>query len=672
MIKLIEVSIAFGSQAILDESSWMLGDRDRIGLVGENGSGKSTLLKIMAGLQEVDRGKLEFSRGLRIGYLPQEGIVHSGRTLEEEGSLALAPVLEIEAERRLVERELNAPGLTPERRDVLLHQQAELMERFTLEDGYGLKAKVRRVLAGLGFGEDEFTRPVETFSGGWQMRLALAKILLAQPDVLLLDEPTNHLDLEARNWLEEFLRVTPCSYLIVSHDRWFLDTTVDRIVEVERGRLTDYRGDYTHYTVEKEKRVELAQVAYDRQQEEIARLKAFINKYKADKKRTGQVHTRMKMIDRLVPVEAPLSHRPIRFKFPPPPRGPQDLARLTGITKIYGERTVLNEVDLVLSRGEKVAAVGHNGAGKTTLLAIVAGAKKEDAGARVISDNVYLAYFGQDAGGDLDPSLTVMQSIEDGAPFDMYPRLRSLLGAFLFSGEDVDKKVSVLSGGEKSRLALAKLLLKPANLLILDEPTNHLDLRAKEVLMTAFQDYAGTLVYVAHDRYFLEGLPDRVLEVAGGKAASYHGDYSDYLHAKEREALGIGPETQPHHSAPIEPAAPAADFAKDDRIKRREDEKERRKIRQKKVNRIKKVEEEIAAHEARHNCINDDMCDSRTASDYKKLIGLEIEKKELAGKIERLMEEWERLHAELERDPEPEEDNGKGRKKYLRVEAKKV
>jgi len=518
MIKLVDLTISFGAQAVLKDASWMLGENDRASLVGENGSGKTTLLKIMAGLQDFDRGKLETSRGIKIGYLPQSDIALHGRSLWDEVSQAMGPVLALDRERKEIEARLDNPALTETERDGLIHRLAEVMDRFGIEDGYEIEAKVGRVLAGLGFADHERDRPVESFSGGWQMRIALAKILLQAPDVLLLDEPTNHLDLEARNWLEEFLKEYQHSFLIVSHDRYFLDVTVDRIVEIDRGVLTDYRGGYSSYLVEKQKRVRLATAAYEKQQEEIQRLTGFINKYRADKKRTGQVHSRMKRLDKIKLIEAPSDTKPPYFKFPDPPRGPLELIRLEGVKKSYGDKKALDGVDLTLIRGEKVAVVGINGAGKSTLLSIIADRNKLDSGEWEEGEGVLAAYFGQDAGDDLEPADTVLAAIEKGAPIDVYSRLRSLLGAFLFSGDDVDKKVSVLSGGEKSRLALARLLLRPANLLILDEPTNHLDLRAKEVLMAAFQDYAGTLIFVAHDRYFLEDLPDRVIEVNDGKA----------------------------------------------------------------------------------------------------------------------------------------------------------
>ena len=641
MIKLIDVDCYFGSRPILAQQNWMLGDSDRVGLVGENGSGKSTLLKLMASLQDPDRGKLEVSGGLRIGYLPQSGLTHAGRSLDDEVRSALSGLLGLEAESNRIEERLTRENLTPDEQSALLNRMAELNEMFRVRGGYELNAQIGRVLAGLGFSEEERFRPVESFSGGWQMRIALAKLLLSQPQALLLDEPTNHLDIEARNWLEDYLRAYPYSYLIVSHDRYFLDVTVDRIVEVDRGELVDYRGNYSHFVVEKEKRVEMQQLAYDRVEEERQRHVAFINKYKADKKRAGQVQTRAKQIERLPKLEPPRSQKPIRFTFPPAPRGPQEVMKLTGVRKAYGEKVVLNDVDVCFFRGEKVALVGHNGAGKSTLMEIMAGRKKADTGQRTPGIGCEMAFFGQDAGEDLEPDDTVLKAIGRDAPFDMFPRLRNLLGAFLFSGDDSDKKVRVLSGGEKSRLALAKLLLRPSNLILLDEPTNHLDLRAKEVLMDAFRQFTGTLVFVAHDRYFMEDLPDRIIEVSGGKLHNYNGDYTDYLNAKAFEAAGGG-AGGPDCAIKKEKEPPPADTQ--ERMQKREEDKARRREEQKYEKKLQNLERWISDAENEVKRIEERMAAPDVASNYMKLIELEKEKAVWEQKLIKFYEEWEILH----------------------------
>ncbi len=653
MIKLVDVNITYGDRPVLGGVSWTLAPTDRVALVGENGSGKSTLLKILAGVQEYDRGAREISKNLQVGYLPQEGVTHAGRTLEKEARLALEPILDLERESRSIQARLDDPSLGDDQRLDLIQRMSDLMDEFGLRGGYEVDAEVSRVLAGLGFAEEEKDRPVETFSGGWQMRIALAKILLSKPDVLLLDEPTNHLDLEARNWLEEFLRQRDHSYLIVSHDRFFIDQTVDKIVEVDQGRLIDYRGNYSHFQEEKEKRIQLAQAAYDKQQLEIKRLNTFIAKNKCDKKRAGQVHARMKMLERIDPLDPPRRTSTVRFRFPPSPRGPEEVLRAEGLAKGYGDKEVLKGVDLALFRGEKAAVVGVNGAGKSTLLDSLAGAKKIDSGEIKIGEGVQMAYFGQGAGEDLPGGDTVLEAIERGAPVDVFPRLRNLLGAFLFSGEDVDKKVSVLSGGEKSRLALARLLLKPTNLILLDEPTNHLDLRAKEVLMDAFRNYEGTLLFVAHDRYFLEDLPDRIIEVNDGRLRSYPGDYTDYLLAKEREeaamieAQKVGKKGGKKKAAPPPPAPSREKKDKEtdkrERMKRRDEEKKRLREERKLQKRMDDLEREITETETAIEEIEARMASPKVASDYVELLDLEKEKKRLTKKVETLIKEWEGL-----------------------------
>ncbi len=655
MIKLIEVSVSFGSDPILDRVSWMLGDQDRVGLVGENGSGKSTLLKVMASEISPERGGIEVPRGQLIGYLPQVGIIHQGCTLEEEMRKSLFSIVAVEEEYKTIEQKLANGKLGEDEQARLLHRMTELMDQFRLRGGYEQDARIGRVLKGLGFSESEWVKLVDEFSGGWQMRIALAKLLISEPQVLLLDEPTNHLDLEARNWLEEFLKAYPFSYLIVSHDRYFLDVTIDKVVEVEGGKLTSFYGNYSYYFEEKEKRVEAAQRAYEKQQEEIQRTKAFINKYKADKKRAGQTRDRVKRLGRLEILEPPRETKPIRFKFPDPPRSPNEMLLLKDLVAGYGEYRVFNGENLLLTRGEKVAMVGPNGAGKSTLMQILSGLKQLDAGTRKVGDTVKIAYFGQDAGDELEPEDTVYNAIMKSAPFDMIPGLRSLLGAFLFSGEDIEKKTGVLSGGEKSRLALAKLLLKPANLLLLDEPTNHLDLRAKEVLMNAFRDFTGTLVFVAHDRYFMEDLPDRIVEVNNHKITSYQGDYTDYLFAKERESKSAAQAMNAPKIAASQAVAeqkkeeaPEKTPEKDERIKKREEEKAKSRHAQKLKRRLAELEILIAETEGNIKKIEAEIFSPAVATNYAKIMELTIAKKDLQQKLEALYQEWDKIQAEIE------------------------
>jgi len=659
MIKLVNITVSFGGEPILGEVSWMLGDHDRVGLVGENGSGKSTLLMVMARELEPERGEIEMPRGQSVGYLPQQGIVHAGNTLEQEMRKALAPIIGLDQEHKMIEQQLSAPGLGQAAQEKLLHRMTELMDQFRLRGGYELDARIGRVLKGLGFNESEREKPVESFSGGWQMRIALAKLLVSEPQILLLDEPTNHLDLDARNWLEDFLREYPYSYLIVSHDRYFLDVAIDKIVEVEAGRLTDFYGNYSYYLAEKEQRVEAHCRAYKRQQDEIAKLKAFIAKYKADKKRAGQTSDREKRLEKMELIDPPAETRPVHFKFPPPPRSPNDVLALKNASARYGDYTVFSGVELMLHRGEKVAIVGPNGAGKSTLMEILSGKKPLAQGSRRLGDKVEFAYFGQDAGDELDPGDTVYDAVLKNAPLDMVPKLRSLLGAFLFSGDEIYKKCSVLSGGEKSRLALAKLLLKPANLLLLDEPTNHLDLRAKEVLMNAFREFKGTLVFVAHDRYFMEDLPDQIIEVNDHQIRSYAGDYTDYLFAKTRELQNLVPGRAAKTQAAVSPAPPKEepkpeqDPAKEERLRRREEDKARARLEQKRKKRLEELEKLIAGTESELKQIEQDLYSPAVVTNYARIMELTLAKKDLEQKLDSLYTEWDKLQDQIANAPSP-------------------
>jgi len=403
-----------------------------------------------------------------------------------------------------------------------------------------MEAQAERVLAGLGFGNADLQRDCSEFSGGWQMRLALARLLLGRPQLLLLDEPTNHLDIEARNWLEEFLADYPHTVIVVAHDRYFLDVVVHQISEVSQGTVTDFHTNYSRYLVEREERAQRQAQAYEQQREEIERLQGFINRFRYQASKAALVQSRIKQLEKIERLAPPDGYRSVHFRFPQPPRSGRVVLQLQGARKQFGDLVVYRGLDITIERGRKVALVGPNGAGKSTLMRLLAGTQPLDGGERTVGHNVTLGYFAQDQTQILDPKLTVLEEITRDAPFDLVPQVRHILGAFLFSGEAVNKRTSVLSGGERNRLALAKLLLHPANCLLLDEPTNHLDMQAKEVLLDALLGYHGTLVLVAHDRYILDRVPDEVIEVGAGTAVRYLGNYEDYL---QKKAAGGGQET---------------------------------------------------------------------------------------------------------------------------------
>ena len=544
MLTISNLTKSFRGQRILDGVNWFASDRTCIGLTGMNGAGKSTLLKLIAGEMEPDAGEIILPKGTSVGYLPQEVVGLAGRTVLAEALSAFADLHALEAEcHRLEEALAQAPAEDAEH-DRLMAAYHEARERHDAEVRYDLEAEAERVLCGLGFGTADFSRDISTFSGGWQMRVALAKLLLRRPRVLLLDEPTNHLDLEARTWLEEFLASAESLVILVAHDRYFLDVCVRRITEVSRGRLTDYECNYTAYLAEREERGAQEAAAYAEQQEEIARIEAFVRRFRYQASKAALVQSRVKQLEKMERLPPPDGYeRRIRIRLPEPPRSGRIVVGLEGAAKRYGDLTVYDGVDVAIERGSKVALVGPNGAGKSTMLKLLAGVEALTAGRRVEGHNARVAYFAQDQSAILDPAKTVLEEMTAVTPVEMVPRVRDILGAFLFSGDTVEKPVRVLSGGERNRLALAKLLVEPANCLLLDEPTNHLDLTAKEVLLEALAAYAGTVVLVAHDRYILDHLPAEIIEVGHGHAVRHLGNYEDYLAKKAAEAEAGGAPT---------------------------------------------------------------------------------------------------------------------------------
>jgi ATP-binding cassette subfamily F protein 3 len=538
VIQLSELTKAFGDRTLLDHVTWQIGDRDRVGLCGPNGAGKTTLLKMLGGFDDPDSGRVVKPAQLTVGYLPQDGLEHSGRPLLEEASLAFQPLLEIKAEMHEIEHRL-ADATVPEREhDALLARYSDLQDRFRLGDGYSMDLQIATVLRGLGFEPDTFDRRCETFSGGWQMRIALAKLLLGRPNLLLLDEPTNHLDLEARNWLEEYLGEYPYAVVLVSHDRYFLDAVVTRITDLNLRTLTDYVGNYSKYVEQRDAMLERLRQAKREQDEEVARIKMFVDRFRYQATKAAQVQSRIKLLEKVVPIDVPPERKRIHFTFPGCARSGRTVFEVKQARKAYGPVRVFDRLDLHIERGDRIALVGPNGAGKSTLMRMLSGEEAPDSGTRAPGHQVVLEYFAQDEAARLDPSLTVYETLEAGSPNDMVPAIRTILGGFLFTGDDVYKKVAVLSGGERTRLAVARMLLRPSNTLLLDEPTNHLDLDSKDVLLEALEDYGGTLVFVSHDRYFVERLATKIIEVGHGGAVVYPGTYTEFLWSKAQAARG--------------------------------------------------------------------------------------------------------------------------------------
>jgi len=556
MIQLSNLTKAFGDRVLLDNVTWQIGPRERVGLCGPNGAGKTTLLRMMAGLEEPDRGAILKPAALTVGYLPQDGLTHAGRTLFEEASQAFANLLAVKAEMHALEDRLGDPAVPEAEHAAMLERYADLQDRFRLNDGYNIELKTAAVLQGLGFASADFDRPTETFSGGWQMRIALARLLLGQPGLLLLDEPTNHLDLDARNWLEEYLTDYPHTVILVSHDRFFLDAVVTRIADLTLGTITDYHTNYSGYLIEHHERIEALRKAKREQDEEVARIKLFIDRFRYQATKASQVQSRIKLLEKIVPIEVPPERPTIHFTFPACARSGRTVLELRRVHKQYGPLTVFEDVSLHVERGDRIAVVGPNGAGKSTLMRLLSGEEPPDRGDRLEGHNVVMEYFAQDEATRMDPERTVYETLASGSPVHMVPAIRNILGGFLFSGDDVYKRVRVLSGGERTRLAVARMLLRPSNTLLLDEPTNHLDLDSKEVLLDALMAYGGTLIFVSHDRYFVERLATKIVEVGRGAAVLYPGTYGEFLwHKQHPEIGGRPPEGRPDPSRTAAAAA---------------------------------------------------------------------------------------------------------------------
>ena len=634
MLQLKNVNKQFADQVVLGNVDWHVRPTDRVGLCGENGAGKTTLLRLLAGQSEVDAGKVQLARGTTVGYLPQEGLEHTGRDLFTEVRSALAELLSVESELQSLENKISRETMQAD-----LDRYSELQEIFRQRGGYTMQADIGRVLKGLGFAEDDWTRPCEHFSGGWQMRIALAKLLLQKPNLLLLDEPTNHLDLPARDWLEGYLAAYPHAVILVSHDRFFLDQVVTRIVEIWHAKLTDYPGNYSRYLMAREERVSALREAKARQDEEIARTEAFINKFRFNANKAALVQSRVKQLEKIERIELPPERKKIGFSFPAPPKGGKLSVRLEKVSHGYGDLAVLEDVSLAVERGERIALVGANGAGKSTMMRLLAGVEEPRDGLREEGHNMVMAYFAQDQARTLDPQLSVLEQITRAAPFDMVPQVRNLLGAFLFHGDDVHKKVSVLSGGERNRLALAILLLRPANLLLLDEPTNHLDIASKEVLLQALKGYKGTLVFVSHDRYFVDALANRVVEVAARRATSYLGNYEDFLQYKSGEG------DLSHSTLRVEQihTEESAQNGKTGRLVSHAERKAERREEKKRQKELAGVESRIEALETEIAELTVKMQDPAMASDHARLGKLIDQHAELQAELDRCMETWEAL-----------------------------
>src|SRR5438270_1272626 len=592
MIQLSGAGKRFGHKLLFENTDWLITPHDRVGLVGANGTGKSTLMKVLAGLDSFDYGSLTVAKGTTAGYLPQDGLSLSGRTVFAECMTVFSDLHAIERELELLTHKISELDHTSPEYANVADRYHSLEHEFQTRGGYSIEAEVGRVLQGLGFRKEDWERQTDEFSGGWQMRLALAKLLLQKPNLLLLDEPTNHLDLEARNWLEEYLTEYPYAFVLISHDRYFLDVTVGKIVEIWNKRIHFYAGNYDKYEEQKTQWREQLDAAYRNQRERIEQLEVFINRFRYQATKAKQVQSRIKELEKMNRIELPEEEKTIRFSFPQPKASGRIVAEFAWIAKSYGEKEVFRDVSFMIERGDRIALVGVNGAGKSTLIKLLAGKEPLSAGEYRLGHNVQADYFAQDQYKELDQDARIFDDLAELSPRSTQTELRSLLGCFLFSADEVFKRIGVLSGGERNRYALLRMLLHPANFLLLDEPTNHLDMRAKDVLLEALSKYTGTVVFVSHDRYFIDKLATRVFEIGDGRVEVYPGNYEDYRWrkgggaARLQEAVAAAP-------AAVQPvngngAAPAESKSKRlNPIKRKQME-----------DRVRELEQEITRMEA--------------------------------------------------------------------------
>jgi ATP-binding cassette, subfamily F, member 3 len=599
MIQLSAAGKRFGPKVLFQELDWLITPHDRVGLVGANGTGKTTLLKILGGIEGLDYGGVTRQRGIECGYLPQDGLSLSGRSVFAECLSVFSHVHQMQREQEELAHRMGEV-------DHSSAEYAQIAERFhriqaeiQARDGYTIEAEVGTVLNGLGFKKEDWQRHTEEFSGGWQMRIALAKLLLQKPNLLLLDEPTNHLDLETRNWLEQYLAAYPNAYVLISHDRYFLDVTVKKTAEIWNKQVTFYSGNYEKYLSQKAERRAQLEAAYRNQKEKMDQLEAFINRFRYQATKAKQVQSRIKELERMEKIEIPPEEKAIHFSFPQPRASGRMVAEAKDLAKSYGPKHVFARGNFVIERGDRIALVGVNGAGKSTLIKLLAGMEQPTVGELRLGHNADVDYFAQDQYKALDPQARMLDDLFAAAPRSTQTELRNLLGCFLFSEDDVFKTIGVLSGGERNRYALARMLLHPSNFLLLDEPTNHLDLRAKDVLLDSLQKFTGTVVFVSHDRYFIDKLATRIFEIGDGQIEVFPGNYEDYLWRKEGKA-GAAPDgsvVDPTLSSSARPDVHANHDAAKSEPENRQKRLNPIKLKQMKE-RLQEVEEEIARFEA--------------------------------------------------------------------------
>ena len=651
MLSINDLSLQYGSKHIFRNVSAQIHSGDRVGLAGVNGSGKSTLLKIMCGQHDVDPGIVSRAGWFSVAYLPQEVSIDQGsRTLFAEAESAFNDVLAQQEQLERIGEQLAVLDHDSPQIEGLLTQQGDLQQALDGCDVFRIRPQIERVLFGLGFSAADLDREVLSFSGGWIMRLLLAKLLLKKPSLLLLDEPTNHLDLDSLTWLEDFLQQYQGAMIIISHDRSFLDRVTSITWELSLGKLTVYRGNYSHYLVEKVLRLELERSAYDNQQAMIRQSEQFITRFRSKSTKSRQVQSRVKQLDKLERIELSETDRAIRFTFPPAAPSGRDILTLEGVHKRYHDKAVFDNVSFSLQRGDKLGVVGVNGAGKTTLLKIMAGVEPAE-GSIKPGHNAILSYFGQHQAQELPGELTILDTVYHTAVDMTVTQVRSLLGAFLFTGDEVEKKVQVLSGGEKSRVALAKMLVRPANLMLLDEPTNHLDMSSQEILQEALAQYEGTIIVVSHNRFFVNSFVNKVLEIRGGKATIFEGNIDDYLERRRLE--DSRPEAK---AARNQPPAGQTDTSDEGQCVDRKGQRKQRALERQVLNRklgpwkkkSEEAEQEIEKQERRKAELEALMATPELYGDQERWTATSKEYGQVERSLERIYQKWEEAQQAME------------------------
>lgn len=652
-VQFSQVSLAFGDRDILNSVSLNLASGTKASLAGANGSGKSTLMKVLAGTIQADSGERAIQKNTLVSYLPQSGIIHTGKTLLDEVETAFARGFTILTQYEALGEQLSKIDPQDPKAMKLAEEHHELQLALEETGWHRRKTLSEQTLMGLGFTQKDFSRKVDEFSGGWQMRVALAKILLEHPDILLLDEPTNYLDLEARNWLESWLNDFTGGYLLVSHDRFFLDSTVNEVYELFNGSLKRYAGTYTQY--EKVRAVELESLIkrYDEQREEIAKTNDFIRRFRYNASKAGMVQGRIKQLEKMELIEIPENLKKMHFRFPPAPHTGRLIITTDKLHKSWANHTILDSVDIVVEKQERLVVVGRNGAGKSTLLRILAGQDNDYSGTVTLGAGVLIGYFSQDNAETLTGSERIIDLLENEAPLDLIPKLRDMLGSFLFRGDDIYKPINVLSGGEKSRLALLRLLFKPLNVLILDEPTNHLDLHSKDVLLDALKNFGGTILFVSHDRGFIEELATRVLEISASDQGlpsmlrSFPGDYRYYLERIEREALGLEQVGSRQNSPKTQVESKVTNAVASQTLSREEEKRlkaERRKLEREEA----RLLAEISQNEAALAKAEKELSDPAVYSDLEKCRSTQQTIERIRDLIDEFSEAWESISIQLE------------------------